>query len=242
MAENRLTDLYERYEHHITVLQQALKDAKTLIEDSRQMIDNLRAEIARLQNEQDARIILDVPYFSQWGEDADYVKTGDCGPAAITGAIHYLTSYTPTVDEVAKAAGMGRDDKWSNFGQLIKACAAFGLTARHVRPLTSERIIDEIQRGRPVLALVKYDVLATPADPNQDDFAGAHFVLIVGVQLGPGPQQPHGFVVYHDPDRLRGDRFGEFRVTPWDRFILALGSTSQTPGNSYDDHGMVFEN
>jgi len=237
MTNSRVVDWQERFE-------QALQDIAVLYSDGRELIKNLRAEIARLQREEESRFVLDVPYFSQWGPGADYVKRGDCGPGALTGAIHYLTDATPTVDDVAKACDppMKPEDRYSSFGQLSAAAKHYGLKPHYIRPMTGERIIAEIRdRARPVLVLVKYDVLDTPGDPNQDDYDGAHFVLIVGVDLGPGPRLPEGRIIFHDPDRLHGDTFGAFRETPWTTFMAAMGRTSETPGNSYNNHGMVFE-
>jgi hypothetical protein len=116
----------------------------------------------------------------------------------------------------------------------------YGLSTSYVRPLESKRIIEELQAGNPIIALVKYDLLSTKEDPNQDHYAEAHFVLIVGIHIGPKVQPPEGSIIYHDPDRISGEEFGAFRETPWSTFIAAMGATSQTAGNSHNYQGMVI--
>lgn len=176
--------------------------------------------------------ILPVPYFSQWAHDAGYAK-GDCGPACVAGAVHFLTDHTPSVDDCSKAAGLAPEAKWASLAQIAKAGRKYGLKVRHTRPLQRDRIEKEIKAGFPVVALVKYDLLSSQDDPNQDGYNGAHFVLLIGFS--------EETVVMHDSDRLFGDTFGACREKPWGVFIKALMSTSKTPGNAYDGHGITFD-
>jgi ABC-type bacteriocin/lantibiotic exporter with double-glycine peptidase domain len=178
------------------------------------------------------RIVLPVPYFSQWGPTATWTAN-DCGPACITMVVHYLTEHTPTVDDVSGAAGIEKNAESSNFGELATACRRYGVKAQYVRPLRRVRIEEEIANDHPILTLVKYDMLGTAEDPNQDDFAGAHFVIIAGFDKN--------VVLIHDPDRLRGDDFGEFREVPWDQFLKAMASVHLTKGNDHSNHGMLFD-
>ena len=176
--------------------------------------------------------ILPVPYVSQWSPTATHAP-GDCGPACITMAIEYLTDNCPTVDAVSVAGDVPKGAQWSSLTQLARAARRYGLKAKHVRPLTRDQIVTEIDAGFPVLALLKYDLLSTVDDPNQDGkYTSAHFVLIVG-------HSPKT-AIFHDPNRLSGEAFGQFREKPWDVFLTAMGSTSKTPGNMYDNHGMTF--
>lgn len=173
-----------------------------------------------IQDKQGA-VILPVKYISQHGPGARHAP-GDCGPACVAMAIHYLTDEQPTVDEVARSGNVPYDATWSSLKQLATAARCFGLKARHIRPLTRQFITDSIDGGFPLLALVKYDVI----QPDQP--AKAHFVLIAGYT----PDT----VLYHDPY----DQTGEFEERTWPQFLEALGSTSQTKGNAYDNHGMLF--
>jgi hypothetical protein len=147
-------------------------------------------------------------------------------------AVHFLTAHSPTVDEVSAKTGVERGAEWSSLAQLAKGARRYGLKVRHVRPLRRGEIVKQIKAGFPVLALVKYDLLSTDEDPNQDNFRGAHFVLVIGAS--------DHTVIFHDSDRLSGEKFGEFREKPWPVFETAHGSTAQTEGNSFNYHGMVF--
>jgi hypothetical protein len=183
--------------------------------------------------DQDGRAVLPVPHISQWSPTANRAP-GDCGPACIAMVVHYLTDERPTVNEVSVECDVPKGAKWASLSQLARGARNYGLKVYHVRPLTNKRICDEIDAGRPVVALVKYDLLSTIASPNQDkNFKGAHFVLCVGYG--------HGTVIFHDPDRLSGDEFGEFRETPWRVWDKAAGSTSKTPGNAHNYHGLTFD-
>jgi hypothetical protein len=199
----------------------------------------------------DGSRVLPVPYIRQHGPGADHAP-GDCGPACVAMAVHFLTDHEPSVNAVSLAGGVPEDAYWSSLQQNAQAARFYGLKARHVRPLTRERITKEIAAGFPVLALVKYDLLSTDDDPNQDAYAGAHFVLIVGYASPPEGQSPdgplsggteggRGTVILHDPNRLCGDEFGAFRELPWSVFNKAHGSTDKTPGNSYNYHGITFD-
>jgi ABC-type bacteriocin/lantibiotic exporter with double-glycine peptidase domain len=147
-------------------------------------------------------------------------------------AVHFLTVHAPTVDEVSEKAKIKAGAEWASLAQLAKASRRYGLKVKHIRPLRRAEIIEQIKAGFPVLVLVKYDCLDTKDDPNQDDYKGAHFVLVVGANQ-------HN-VIFHDPDRLSGEEFGEFREKPWPVFETAHGSTAETKGNSFNYHGMVF--
>jgi ABC-type bacteriocin/lantibiotic exporter with double-glycine peptidase domain len=182
----------------------------------------------------EGRHVLPVPYVSQWSPTAQLTKN-DCGPAALTMIVHYLTDHSPTVDQVSHAAGLEANAAYSSFDQLAKAARRFDLTPTYVRPLTQHHIEQQIEAGRPILALVKYDLLQTQEDPNQDSFTGAHFVALVGFN------RQTQTIILHDPDRLHGDTFGEFRELPRDVFLKALASTHLTKGNDHSNHGMLFE-
>lgn len=174
---------------------------------------------------------LPIPFLSQWGPHADHAP-GDCGPTCLTMAIHYLTDKQPTINQVSVAAGLRRGAKHSDFNQISKAARRFDLSVEHIQPISLTRIKDDIQAGYPVITLVNYPALSTKDDPNQDKYRGAHFVLVVGFL----PQA----IVFHDPDRLSGDSFGQFRQKSIKVFDTAMKTTNQTPGNTLSYHGMVF--
>lgn len=176
----------------------------------------------------DRRTVLPVPWLGQWSQTARRAP-GDCGPASIAMAVHYFTDQEPTVDEVSQACGVAPGARWASLTKCAKGARAYGLKATHVRPLTQSRIEDEIRASRPVIALIKYGKLLD----NQDPFNGNHFILIIGIDVST--------VIIHDPDRLSGSTFGEFRELQWTNFLHALGSTSKSPGTAYNNHGILLD-
>jgi hypothetical protein len=175
------------------------------------------------------RYILPVPYLSQWSPTAKRAP-GDCGPATVTMAIHYLTPAEPTIDEVSEASQVQPGAHYAGLEQVARGARIYHLKPTLCRPLTRDKIKEQIGAGRPIIALVNYGMLPD----NQDaGFKGAHFVLIVGF----GPDT----CIFHDPDRLSGDEFGEFREISWPVFLNALGTVSRTPGNSYDNTGILLD-
>lgn len=173
--------------------------------------------------------VLPVPWVGQWGPTANR-SSGDCGPACLASVVRFLTDHRDvTVDEVAVACGQPAGSRWADFVQLGRGARHYGLVPHYRRPLGWGEIVAEIEAGCPVLALIKYNVLPG----NQDSYAGAHFVLVVGYS--------EDGVIFHDPDRLSGDEFGEFREVERSAFLEALGSTSKTPGNTFDNQGLLFE-
>ena len=67
----------------------------------------------------DGRHVLPVPYFNQWGPDADYAP-GDCGTACVCSAVHFLTDKSPTVNDVSQAGGIQKGARWASITQLAK--------------------------------------------------------------------------------------------------------------------------
>jgi hypothetical protein len=47
-------------------------------------------------------------------------------------------------------------------------------------------------------------------------------------------------IIIHDPNRITGEKFGEFREVDRLTFVKAHGATARTPGNSYNNHGITF--
>jgi hypothetical protein len=176
--------------------------------------------------------ILDIPYLSQWDvPDADD-RPGDCGPACVAMIAHFKTDQRPTVDEVATSAGQPTAGwgRWSTkASQLMQGGLRHGVSLVYRRPLDLDRIKEEIENGDPVIALVHYDIIAKTGE-NQDDFDGAHWVLVVGYD--------DESIVMHDPD-FWGERRNEgaFRHVPIDIFTEAL----ETPagGNRYGNQGLI---
>lgn len=165
--------------------------------------------------------VLPIQWISQHGPTATHTAD-DCGSACIAMATHYLTDQNPTVDQVSAAGEIPTSATWSSLRQLQRAARTFGLRARFIRPLMPQHIKDQIQHGKPCIALVKYDEIQTTQPPR------AHFILLVGYS----PES----VIYHDPNLDPGD----FIEINWKTFRKAHGSTAKTAGNTFNNHGIIF--
>ena len=104
-----------------------------------------------------------------------------------------LTNGTPTVDDVA-IRFQSAPNKYMFIGELMIALRSYGVTAEYKRPLYVRDIVQMIEAGQPVIALVKYTLL-----PFQfSTFAGSHFVVVYGV-VGDS-------LLYRDPLASNGNR------------------------------------
>lgn len=169
----------------------------------------------------DGRHVLPVKWTSQHTVSAQHAP-GDCGPACVCMAVHHLTELQPTVDQVSIAGGVPKNADWASLRQMQRAAQHFGIGGRFVRPMKPERIEQEIKAGMPVVVLVNY------AELLEDRPEKAHFLLIVGFS-------PSSFI-YHDSNEPDG-RFIEMERS---KFLNAMNTTSRTPGNANNNHGICF--
>jgi len=136
---------------------------------------------------------LNVPYKKQWGVGANESRN-DCGPTCLA---MILAAYGihKTVDEVFRATGAA-PDALINFDQLIRAGATFNLKLSHHSDSLAA-LKQKVEQGRPAIALINYRYF-----PNkQDSYNGGHFVTVIG--------KTPSKVIVHDPNRLRGDAYGD---------------------------------
>ena len=225
------------------------KSMPVLLNDAQDIIKALCAEIEWLKGAGRTGK-LQIPYLSQWGAGADE-RTGDCGPAALAMAIHYLTTHRPTVDEVADACGQpesGEGSHYTNSAQIIKGAAAFGVSLELHGPytelagkpkMTTGLMIEYLMRdGYPSIPLIDYKVLRDQTNAldgvvqNQDQrFDRGHWVTFVGFKDADG-------VWVNDPNYW-GNRAsdGANRWVPWAAWNAALASAAI--GNNYGYQGLV---
>ena len=158
---------------------------------------------------------LDIPYLKQWGANADASKE-DCGPAALA---MILAGYgiEKTVDEVFRVTG-AKPNSLITFDQLGIASRKCGLNIEH-HILSLDTLKQKIKEGFPAVALVNYKYF-----PNkQDKYNGPHFVVVFG--------QTANTVFVHDPNRLRGNDYGDtvtIKNEPWKKMWQL---TNQEYGN-----------
>ena len=141
---------------------------------------------------------LPVPFKSQWDEDAGQSRK-DCGPACIA---MLLRAYCmpATTNEVFDATGAGPDE-YITLPQMKSAAQQLGLTLEYHDGCSLQDLRGWLDERRPPIALVNYGVWSSRG-LTQDDFAGSHFVVVVGYH--------EGRIVFNDPDyqldrRLEGD-------------------------------------
>ena len=123
--------------------------------------------------------ILDVPYRSQWDDDANK-STTDCGPACLAMVLGYFGKQI-NINELYSATG-APPGRYIGFGQLQKVARNYGLAFQYGvahRLNDLKRWIDE---GKPAIALIKYSYWSQiePRRSTQDTFTGPHFVVVVG--------------------------------------------------------------
>lgn len=149
---------------------------------------------------QERVIRLAVPYISQWVADPENpdddhtaaASTGDCGPACAAMLIHYATDKRPTVDQVAAACQQKPGSKSTHIWQVIMGLRAYGLSMARVRGnYRLERVLNELEAGKPLIVLVKYSLI-----PGRQDvgYKWSHFMVVVGFDY-----DTREFLV-HDPD------------------------------------------
>ena len=173
------------------------------------------------------RNVLDVPYYSQWGLNANQ-RNGDCGPAALAGILEYAIGGSYTVDGVAAACGQpksGPGSKYTTSRQLVTGAGHYGLQMNRVQ-IGMYSLVDYLAMERPLIALIDYGILRNETDPlpewvikNQDRGNFYHWVAVVGViqESYSGSQ-----VVINDSDfwHPRTDD-GDHRVVPCGAFEAA---------------------
>lgn len=116
---------------------------------------------------------LNVPYKSQWDDDAT-ATANDCGPASIAMILSFYNKNLSTNDVFYKSgAGQG----YVTFAQMTKAIADYGFRYEIVTGQTIEKMKSLIDSGIPPIVLIHYGALSTRQDKG---FKGPHFVVLNG--------------------------------------------------------------
>jgi len=116
---------------------------------------------------------LDVPYKSQWDDDAT-ATMNDCGPASIAMILSFYDKKL-TTDEVFYKTGAGQG--YVTFAQMTKAISDYGFKYDVLTEQTTEKLKSLIDQGIPPIVLVHYGSLSSRQDKG---FSGAHFFVLRG--------------------------------------------------------------
>lgn len=123
--------------------------------------------------------ILNVPYRSQWDDDANK-STTDCGPACLAMVLDYYGKHA-SIDKLFSASGV-QPGQYVGFGQLQRVSLDYGVSLTYGANFKLNDLKRWIDEGKPVVALVKYSHWSQikPGSSTQDSFTGPHFVVVVG--------------------------------------------------------------
>jgi len=135
--------------------------------------------------------ILDVPYRSQWDEDANKSNT-DCGPACLAMVLGYFGTEA-SINELLDATGVS-PGRYVGFSQMQRVAGVYDITFKYGADYTLADLKRWIDEGKPAIALVKYSYWSQiePGVSTQDTFSGPHFVVVVGYG--------NGNIYVNDPD------------------------------------------
>lgn len=164
--------------------------------------------------------MIDVPYNSQWDDDAHYSK-GDCGIVSACMVARWRNILT-TPDGMLLRAGLPIGRLSYTFQQIILAARSVGLQLAARQNVTRSAICAELDAGRPVITLLRYGEISG----NQDSFDGAHFWVESGYDSSTKQ------MIVHDPNWWKPKREqGKNRRIPFDEFDEAIGDALRATDN-----------
>ena len=171
------------------------------------------------------KVLLKVPYHSQEDGNARWARP-DCGPPCIRMMIGWnaerLWQPDPnlSVDDVSKAMDMGRNG-FSLPKKLVAVGERFSLKLDYRSDATLNRMIAELDAGRPLISLIRY---ANLTGRQNQRFRGGHFVVVIGYN--------DREIILNDPDwwSSRRSEGAGFRVSRTE-FEEAIGPDNWKAGN-----------
>lgn len=166
--------------------------------------------------------LLPVPWISQLGLGAD-ANRNDCGAAS---GLMLLRAYHPvpsmTVDEFYKLAHPGEVNTPLYLGEIAAALSSQEAPVEVRYGLEAPDLYDFLRRRRPVIALIHYGTLVEQTLTQFSDFMGAHFVIVVGMDIER--------VYIHDPYTTTLE-WGQALAVPVDLFETAWTADPMQDGN-----------
>lgn len=166
--------------------------------------------------------ILPVGYVSQLYADA-FEHNNDCGAAC---GVMLVKAFHPeakiTVDEFYNLC-QPTGDVYLSAGQITTALARLQVVSTWKYSIGLHDLFDLLHAGRPVIALINYGVLVQYGYTELTRFRGAHFVVIVGMDI----KNIH----IHDP--YHTDESGADVEVPIDVFMQSWGSCDKQGNPNY---------
>ncbi|MEZ0395570.1 MAG: C39 family peptidase [Anaerolineales bacterium] len=153
--------------------------------------------------------LLPVPYISQLGPGAD-AHRNDCGAASAAMLLAAYLGIRMTPDEFYTRFNFQGDAYLSQL-QIRNAMSSLGLLTDFRANLTYLDLFTFLASSKPVIALIRYKVLAE-AGLTERPFQGPHFAVVVGIDCK--------YVYVHDP-LYTDPAAGEARPYPLDIFWQA---------------------
>ena len=152
------------------------------------------------------RVLIDVPYHSQWDPDAKG-KTMDCGAAAaeIVGEHFVPENDDVTTDEIYHYMTKG-DNRGTYLWELSKAMVHFyGFKLNDANLSDYSWLRTHLDQGRPIIILVRYGNYTMRMDRS---YVGGHWMVVVGYDhyQHEGLSIPRFYL--HDPDFWGDDAQG----------------------------------
>jgi len=142
-------------------------------------------------------IKLDVPYHSQWEDDAGLARR-DCGPACVEMVGKYMNpSADVSTDDIMRFI-TGGSDRATSISELQRASSElFGVTLRRVDGASPGPLGSCLVGCRPVIVLVHYGSFQMRMDRN---YTAGHWMVVVGLDEIDYQGEKIERVLLHDPD------------------------------------------
>jgi len=170
------------------VIRLLIQQGDLLEQDARNLAQITRTLRYYTDEQPISRIRLEIPWLSQMGPGAGYAP-GDCGAATLAMWLRHL-GHDVAVDDVSRATGRPPGFRFLRVGDLIRAARQWGMELYWRRGLGMDDLIEELEAGRPAIALIHYPSL--PQNHRYDPrYPYGHFILIAGCD--------RDSIIYHDP-------------------------------------------
>lgn len=153
-------------------------------------------DVQQRPGHQAGRMVLPVPYHSQWGPGAKMTSM-DCGPAGIKMLLDYAAGgESPfSIDDIMGHV-TGGEDRPTSFTELKNAALSLGgVELLRFSGWSFDGLIDALDEGRPSMVLIKNKYFIMRLDRN---FLKGHFLVPVGHDVIPYRGKKVRRLIAHD--------------------------------------------